>query len=256
MSIQDCFALGDDFSATGIRFCDVNGIKHLSVLDVIKEITSVDAKHVWHRLKSVHSEVTSMAKAHVFSTAVGGGRETPVADAEVLLQIIFVVPGRRAAEFRKSGAVTLLKALNPDPDFIEQLQRRLEAAPGAVDLPLVNDNTKAVYLAARHYGATHLYVRIRLPAEYIIDGLVNPKQLTLSLIKFGITYDLNDRSVTYQKDPDNGFMVYAYTLCERQQAEAVEYMIKAEFSALAVVGRPRGREGHRRGRRGGRGARG
>ena len=64
--------------------------------------------------------------------------------------------------------------------------------------------------------------------------LQNPKQLTLDVIKFGITYSLKERNTNYMKD--NAYMMFGFPCSNRYEAEIVENIIKYDFHNITVFG--------------------
>ncbi len=72
-----------------------------SVIDVVRLVTGCalkNATQVWQRVS--HGFLTKCEKLRVN----GKGRETPVADAPTLVEIIWELPGRAAKEFRRQSA--------------------------------------------------------------------------------------------------------------------------------------------------------
>ena len=222
------FNLDSLFNNGKIRLCDINGIKHASILDIINGVCDGQAKSKWFRLKQDHPDMVEKTYTYKFQGSVG----TPVASSELLVQIIFMLPGKQAASFRKSGVQSLLKVLNPDQEFIDHLKNRYDAQ--SIGQPVGSfliDSDKVVTLAA----LTHFYVRVRLPAEYLKKDLPNIKQMTTGIIKIGITYSIQDRNASYLKDPDNGYMPFSFPCNTRAEAEVLEAIIKIDFQDIKVL---------------------
>ena len=53
-----------------------------------------------------------------------GQRPTPVAHLSTLLEIAWLCPGKRAKEFRRTGAVTMCRALGGDLSLVEEIRTR------------------------------------------------------------------------------------------------------------------------------------
>lgn len=235
-SIQDIFTLGREFNSHGIRLCEIDGVKYASVLDVITAVTDNQntSRVVWHRLK--HDRVELASGCSTFTFSGNRGAPTPIADASTMLGIIFVLPGQKANDFRVGAASALLNVLAPDQDFIDSLQERHDMqADGITDEDttsfLVRRDQRVVRIAPRCYNDTYMYVRIRLPDDYIRDIAIT-KQLSMSIIKFGIAYVIHDRHSTYPED--NGFMVFSYTLNSRKEAKIIEDVLKLEFETITA----------------------
>lgn len=79
------------------------------------------------------------------------------------------------------------------------------------------------------------YVRLRVPKELLQDTN-SPVQLTTARLKFGITYDVNNRDYGYVNvEPDNGYMAYSFECETRAEASAVERIVRAQFEDVAVL---------------------
>jgi hypothetical protein len=241
-SIQDIFTLGREFNSQGIRLCEIDGVKYASVLDVITAVTDNPntSRVVWHRLKNDRDRADLTSGCSTFTFPGNRGGPTPIADASTMLSIIFVLSGPKANDFRAGAASALLNVLAPDQDFIDSLQERHDnQAEGITDGDVDGDTTsfldtrdqRIVRIASRCYNDTYMYVRIRLPDEYIRD-IETTKQLSMSVIKFGIAYVIQDRHNTYPED--NGFMAFSYTMNSRKEAKIIEDVLKLEFETITA----------------------
>jgi len=231
---QAVFELGGEFNRAGFRLCELNGVKHASVLDVISAFSrdGCQARVVWKRIKDE-------GKFRYNATRFAGQKTaTPIADAENLLQIICKLDGPKADEFRRAGAQAFLSVLDPTREFMDELTERREALTDGQDMSsfMVDGTDKEMRLASRVYNQTSLYVRVRLPEGCLRTNLQNPKQLTLATIKFGIAYSLQARNAEYMKDPDNAYMMYSFNCLNRTEAEIVENILKHDFRDMTVLG--------------------
>ena len=85
----------------------------VSVLDVIKAITRLSASGcsmIWNRLHERHPEVVT--SLHKFPGA--RQKQTHVADAKAICEIVLLLPGKAAADFRKRTAEVLVRFLGGD----------------------------------------------------------------------------------------------------------------------------------------------
>jgi hypothetical protein len=80
---------------------------------------------------------------------------------------------------------------------------------------------------------TSVYVRIRRP-ETLCRAVVNPKELTMTVIKFGIAFEMLGRNNGYHQD--NGYMAFSFECDSRAEASIVEKIMKAKFSDFTVYG--------------------
>ncbi len=96
-----------------------------SVIDVIQLVTGHDAKqasNTFANLQVTFPDVSQMVGHFKFPGR--GQRPTPVAHLKDLIEIAWLCPGRNAAEFRRTGAVTLCRALGGDPALVDEVCQR------------------------------------------------------------------------------------------------------------------------------------
>ena len=94
----------------------------VSVFDVIAACMGASARdcpQVWKRLQESHAEV--LTECHDFQFAGRRQRPTPVASARGIAQIIMVLPGRTAAQFRKHSADVVVRFLGGDLSIVEEV---------------------------------------------------------------------------------------------------------------------------------------
>ena len=105
-----------------------------SVIDTISVITGLspsNAHNIWHRVQKAFPEVSTIPTDFKFSGR--GQRETPVTDARGMVDIIFVLPGRAAAKFRKMAADVMVRYLGGDPTIVEEVAANRLAQGGLDD---------------------------------------------------------------------------------------------------------------------------
>jgi ElaB/YqjD/DUF883 family membrane-anchored ribosome-binding protein len=134
-----------------------------------------------------------------------------------------------------------LKALNPTKDYIEDLKDRLDVLEyGEInDVCKTDDGPPSTSLTTfslvqRCIDETTLYIRMRVPDEFLMETDY-VKQLTLDVIKFGITYSVNSRNGQYARDRDNGYMAFSFHCPSRKEAQIVEDIMRYDFSKIAVL---------------------
>ena len=92
----------------------------VSVYDLIRCTTGLCNPHnVWTALQANHPEVLQDLENHKFPGP--GQRDTPVLDARGAAQVIMLLPGRAAAEFRKEAAGVIVRFLGGDLSLVEEL---------------------------------------------------------------------------------------------------------------------------------------
>lgn len=113
------------FRGQKVRYTDgADGNRMVSVLDVIRVMQGTNNPSVpWLRLQEQYTEVVTKCKVERFS---GTARETPVADVATIIEIINVLPGKRAARFRQAGARVLVRVLGGDPSLVHDLAENAE----------------------------------------------------------------------------------------------------------------------------------
>ena len=78
-----------------------------------------NAAHTWERLKTQFPEVCHEVTNFKFSGQ--GQRETPVADARGIVEIIMVLPGKAAASYRKQAANLVVRYLGGDLTMVDEI---------------------------------------------------------------------------------------------------------------------------------------
>jgi hypothetical protein len=230
--VNEVIRLGQGFSSVGIDSCVVDGVKYAGVIKLIQAIGGIGdsgARSAWARMKEKHPDMEGGCINHKFDGKTG---DVLVAEASTLMKIIFKLKGDRAQAFRESSMKAFLTMFNPTRELVETLQERLEQIEdGDEDGSVL---VTRISRGPRGYGDTTIYVRVRVPHDHIIT-VVNPKQMTLRITKFGIAYSLHNRNESYMRDPDNGYMAFGFQCRSRQEAELVEGFAKYEYKDLTVL---------------------
>lgn len=102
-----------------------------SVIDVIRivcpEIPSNQASTSLTRLASEYPHLASSC----CQLRIGGkGKLTPCADAKTLVEIVWLLPGKAAREFRRSSAQTVCRVLGGDLRLVQEIEARHHALEG------------------------------------------------------------------------------------------------------------------------------
>ena len=94
----------------------------VSVIDTVALITGHSptvCSHTLQRLKdSYHSLGSDWSN---FRFTGRGQRDTPVADARGIVEVIMILPGRAAAHVRKAAADVMVRYLGGDPSLVEEI---------------------------------------------------------------------------------------------------------------------------------------
>ena len=94
----------------------------VAVYDVLQAVTGCSAQNcsiTYSRVSEAFPEVLTNCSYFKFSGR--GQRETPVADARTVVEIIMVLPGRAAARVRKAAADVMVRYLGGDPALVEEV---------------------------------------------------------------------------------------------------------------------------------------
>ena len=96
-----------------------------SVYDVIRLVTGCETKHAGQTLSSITDKFPEVTKNFGdFQFPGRGQRPTPVAFLKDLIEIAWLCPGKHAKEFRRTGAVTLCRALGGDLSLVDEIRAR------------------------------------------------------------------------------------------------------------------------------------
>ena len=94
----------------------------VSVIDTVALITGhtpTVCSHTLQRLKEAYPQVGSDWSNFRFTGR--GQRDTPVADARGIVELIMVLPGRAAAQVRKAAADVMVRYLGGDPSLVAEV---------------------------------------------------------------------------------------------------------------------------------------
>ena len=95
----------------------------ISVIDTIALVTGQsqsNSHNVWQRLSEAYPEASTNCTSFKFPGR-GQWRETPVADARGIVEIIMVLPGRAAAQVRKAAANVMVRYLGGDLSLVDEV---------------------------------------------------------------------------------------------------------------------------------------
>lgn len=96
-----------------------------SVIDVIRlvnpESTSGHASVLFNRLTTEDSALTTRCCQLRIN---GKGKPTPCADARTLVEIVWLLPGRAARDFRRSSAASVCRMLGGDLSLVQEIEAR------------------------------------------------------------------------------------------------------------------------------------
>ena len=94
-----------------------------SVIDTIALITGqsqCNAAHTWTRLAQNYPDSCQNVTSFRFSGR-GNWKETPVADARTLVEVVLVIPGKAAARYRRDAAGVIVRYLGGDLSLVDEI---------------------------------------------------------------------------------------------------------------------------------------
>ena len=115
--MEGVVALDPRFAA--IRYDEAS--KTASVIDVAMLITDLPSNDASKYAKTAAKQLGIKFPQLRIS---GKGRETPVADARTLIQIIWALPGKKARAFRVECATYICRILGGDPSMVAEMEYR------------------------------------------------------------------------------------------------------------------------------------
>ena len=103
-----------------------------SVNDVVKMVLGCDSSNANNALRRLKEDVPELGAACTQLRINGKGKLTPVADAKTLVEIVFLLPGKIARDFRRKSAAKVCRLLGGDSTLaaeIEQRRTTLQSTP-------------------------------------------------------------------------------------------------------------------------------
>lgn len=133
-----------------------------SVLDVIRMVlacTSGHANTALCRLKNEFSELTAQCGQQLRIN--GKGKLTPVADAKTLVEIVFLLPGKIARDFRRKSAAKVCRLLAGDSGLISEIEQRRSALQSTLE-----GRATRAFLLAGSEGSSEVEVYDGMPTGF------------------------------------------------------------------------------------------
>lgn len=170
------------FNGGKVRVTEENP-RRASVFDVISIVSeTTNPRAAFQRLCAEYEEV--VAKTDFWQFPGARQRETPVANAENLLYIVNLLPGRRAALFRLHAMRLLVRFLAGDQSLVEDITANARAQDNLCEGHAMRMFTEEVYAHPR----SSKYV-LRSPAmagKFLSDFYYKP-------VVYLLTFDYNDK---------------------------------------------------------------
>lgn len=109
-----------------------NATQKGSVIDVIRMVLGCNSSSANTYLTNLKGNFPELGIQIPQLRINGAGRLTPVADAKTLVEIVFLLPGRIARDFRRKSASKICRILGGDPTLVAEIEQRrlsLESTP-------------------------------------------------------------------------------------------------------------------------------
>lgn len=132
------------FSKTEIRIDTMS--QRASVIDVIKMVTTKDAKHASKCIERLPIELRQRFDNIYIN---GKGKDTLCANAATCVEVIWELPGKAAKEFRRQSAHYICRILGGDRTLIEEIETRFERTDETSQNFFVNSSTERPLLPTR-----------------------------------------------------------------------------------------------------------
>lgn len=125
MSEIDVFTFRDNvdslFLGKNVRVYEQNSIKFVSLIDIITLLTSDPnyASKIYNRVIHEYEELKDFIIYHTFEGQ--GQKSTPLVDKYGLMEFLMVLPGKKAALFRRKAAKILVRYLEGDVTLVQEI---------------------------------------------------------------------------------------------------------------------------------------
>jgi hypothetical protein len=165
-----------------------------SVIDIIRMITGKDSRHAGETFKRLGR---SLVDRCVQLRINGKGRETSVATAPVLIEIIWELPGKAAKAFRRQSAHMICRILGGDMTLAAEIEKKYNNTPVEIKEFMTTHaspgNTRMYELKLEREELSVMEKRIDITEKNMV---VMEKNINL----FKMLGPLDDRDTIFLKD--------------------------------------------------------
>lgn len=95
-----------------------------SVLDVVRMVLQCSSGNANNALRRLQEDCAELTSACSQLRINGKGKLTPVADAKTLVEIVFLLPGKIARDFRRKSAAKVCRLLGGDSTLVAEIEER------------------------------------------------------------------------------------------------------------------------------------
>jgi len=228
-TFRDC--VENIFNGGKVRITNENP-RRASVFDVISIVTETpNPRTAFMRMCNDYDDV--VAYTNNFKFAGMGQRDTPVANAEGILYIVNLLPGRRAALFRLHAVKLLVRFLAGDQSLIEEITSNAHAQSTLSESNPMQMFSEEVYAHPRSnkyvirspsMAGKFLSDFYKKPVVYLLTFDYNDKQY----IKVGRSDDIKDRMDRHFRELPG---CSVYSIVTTDNANRLEKAWKESFTA-------------------------
>ena len=158
-----------------------------SVYDVVALVTGKKGSYAIQAFSRVQQQNTRLIPKCDRLKINGKGNITPVADAATLVEIAWLLPGKKAASFRRRGAETVCRMLGGDLTLVDEIQRRHAQVAGTAEQEFLladsQGNSNQVTLPELPYTLEQLQ-KMQAAAEAIVASKEALQQSAVVLHEF------------------------------------------------------------------------
>ncbi|ACH46822.1 unknown [Feldmannia species virus] len=122
-----------------------------SVIDTVRMVLGCTSSAGNTYLRNLTSRFPDICVQITRRRINGKGRATPVADTTLLVQIVLLLPGQKAIEFRRKSAEKVCRLLGGGTSLVVEMDQRcagyLQRSPGGVDANVIASSSSAKEVA-------------------------------------------------------------------------------------------------------------
>lgn len=211
-----------------------------SVLDVIQLVTGCQQKNATRTFDSISEKFPDvLQKVKDFKFPGQGQRPTPVAYLKDLIEIAWLCPGRSAKEFRRTGAVTLCRALGGDLSLVDEIRARhgdvsadeQEALLAGTGVTAAEANGQALAATDQRKVLADIEMTQAQAAKLRAEAEATAMQTYERLVAYGERED-DERDKLYFKDAARNFIRSRFPALEFKQ-ESTQEDVQVTISEVA-----------------------
>lgn len=223
------------FNGTNVRVTS-EVPRRVSVFDVIGVVTDVkNTREAYNKLVKSWPETVTLSDSYQFPG--GRGPPTPVCDASQLMQLVNLLPGRRAMQFRKGAADVLVRYLAGDQSMHEELDDnayRQAKLPAAHPMKAFSEQAAAMkptYKAEAFISPNKQGVFLGSFHKKSVVYLLEFKHAGVTYVKVGYSYDIVERMKDHVREYPGCRMYTAFAI---DNANLVEKEFKEAYNSHQV----------------------